>query len=124
MPITKKMCLHVVIRDVLCYDAPPMTDSSIVFQVLLLDTNQPTGLDGVVRSVTSVVGPPHNYSLSEAPPPPSQPAAPTRPAASASAAATDVADHAADASQPAQLTPEQVRHNIRTDFIQAVRCVG
>ena len=65
-----------------------------------MDSNQPTGLDGVVSAVSSLVGSPHNYSASSPAPADSQPAEVSTPAAAADAA---------DAPQSEErLTPEQV----------------
>ena len=79
--------------------------------MVVLDTNQPTGLDGVFSSVTSLVGAPHNYSASDSSPSTSQPVDASRPV-TALPAVTDVAgdtpDHAVVESAP-QLTADQVR---------------
>ena len=71
-------------------------------QVLVIDSNQPTGLEGVVSAVASLVGPPHNYSATNTSPVDRQPAAITTPAADPEAAGE------ANAAQPEQLTSEQV----------------
>ena len=71
-------------------------------QVLVIDSNQSTGLEGVVSAVSSLVGPPHNYSAANPAPVDSQAAEVSGPAA-----APEAAD-AADAPQSEQLTPEQV----------------
>ncbi len=79
-----------------------------------MDTSLPTGLDGVAASVTSLVGPPHNYTASDSRPENSQPADDSSPAgAPAATAAGDAVDHATDQaaveSRPVQLTAEEVR---------------
>lgn len=71
-------------------------------QVSLVDTNQPSGMEGVVPTVTALVGPPHNYSATNPAPVDTQPAQ-----VSAPAAAPEAADEAG-ASQAEQLTLEQV----------------
>ena len=76
-------------------------------QVLVVDTNQPSSLEAVLSTVTSAVGPPHNYSTSQPAASPSQLAGVSRPA-TAPAAAGAAAEHAAAAPQPDGLTPEQV----------------
>ena len=86
-------------------------DSKAAFQVLVLDTNQPTGLDGVLNSVTELVGAPHNYSASESSPTTNQPAEASRPetaTTAVTAVAGDALDHAAAESLPTQLTADQV----------------
>lgn len=92
----------------------PLTVSNIAIQVLVMDTNLPTGLDGVAASVTSLVGPPHNYTASDSKPETSQPAFDSSPAGALAAnAGGDAADHATDqaavGSWPVQLTAEEVR---------------
>ncbi len=79
-----------------------------------MDTTPPTGLDGVAASVTTLVGAPHNYTVSDSKPENSQPADDSRPAgALAAIAGGGAVDHATDLaaleSQPAQLTAEEVR---------------
>ncbi|DBA87705.1 hypothetical protein WJX77_003659 [Trebouxia sp. C0004] len=81
-------------------------------QVLIMDTSLPTGLDGVAASVTSLVGAPHNYTVSDSRPENSQPADDSRPAGALAAIASgDAVDHATDQaaleSRPAQLTAEE-----------------
>lgn len=71
-------------------------------QVLVLDTDQPSDLERVVSDVTLQVGPPHNYSATNAASVGSQPAEVSTPAA-----APEAADEA-DTLQPEHLTPEQV----------------
>ena len=72
-------------------------------QVLVVDTDQPSGLDSVVSDVILQVGAPHNYSATNAAPDGSQPAEVNTPPAAAEAA------DGSDALQPEHLTPEQVR---------------
>ena len=79
-----------------------------------MDTSSPTGLDGVAASVTSLVGAPHNYTVSDSRPENSQPADDSSLASAlAATAGGDAVDHATDQaaleSQPAQLTAEEVR---------------
>lgn len=87
----------------------PSSHASIhsCMQVLVVDTNQLSGLETVVSTVTAAVGPPHNYSSSSAVPSPSQLADVSRPA-TAPAAADQAAEPAAAAPQPEGLKPEQV----------------
>lgn len=86
-------------------------DSKAAFQVLVLDTNQPTGMEGVLNSVTALVGAPHNYSASESSPTTNQPAEASRSVTTmptVTAVAGDALDHAAVESLPTQLTADQV----------------
>ena len=76
-------------------------------QVLVVDTTQPQGLEGVLSAVTSHVGPPHNYTGFEPATVDSQPADVSRPAAAAEAADMG-AEHAA-APQGEHLSAAQVR---------------
>ena len=88
-----------------------LPDSNAAFQVLVLDSNQPTGLDGVLSPVTALVGAPHNYSASDSSPTTNQPAEASRPVTATTAAtavAGDALDHAVVESLPAQLTADQV----------------
>ena len=77
-------------------------------QVVLIDTDQTSGLDAAVATATAAVGPPHNYSATDTGPQSSQLADISRPA-TAPAADAKAPEHAAAVSRPAQLTPEQVR---------------
>lgn len=86
-------------------------DSQAALQVLVLDTNQPTGSDGVFSSVTALVGAPHNYSASESSPTTNQLAEASRPVpatTAVTAVAGDAVEHAAVESLPAQLAADQV----------------
>lgn len=83
-------------------------------QVLFVETSSSTGLDSVVASVTTLVGAPHNYTVSDSRPENSQPTDASRPAgALAAVAGGGAVDHATDQAalevQPAQLTAEEVR---------------
>lgn len=84
-------------------------------QVLVVDTNQPQGLEGMVSAVTSHVGPPHNYSGFEPAAVDSQPADVSPPAAALEAA--DMAVEHAAAPQEEQLTAAQV--SLRPKLIAA-----
>ena len=77
-------------------------------QVLVVDANQASGLEGVALTVTSLVGAPHNYSSLTPAPVDSQSADVNRLAASPEAA-DEAAAHAAAAPQAERLTAEQVR---------------
>ncbi|DBA71290.1 TPA: Adenylate kinase 7 [Trebouxia sp. C0005] len=81
-------------------------------QVLFVETSSSTGLDSVVASVTTLVGAPHNYTVSDSRPENSQPTDASRPAgALAAVAGGGAVDHATDQAalevQPAQLTAEE-----------------